>query len=158
MSATTDLPLTQTLNRLEVSQKKAKGNFVTMKTLVQWEKVLAEQVVLPTRNRWSRRAIAQYLGISKNTLKVYIEKIAIVVKDFRSRIPRDAKGNFKAGFSLDQYQFWLVVKIAHFAALIRADLNGTSYISDIAQIFAKSQQHVSYEVFVYDSSLHSDAA
>jgi hypothetical protein len=142
----------------QVSQGKAKGDFVIMKTLVQWEKVLAEQVVLPTRNRWSRRAITQYLGISKNTLKTYIEKIAIVVKDFRSRIPRDSKGNFKAGFSLDQYQFWLVVKIAHFAALIRADLNGTSYISDIAQVFAKSQQYVSYEVFLYDNSLHSDAA
>jgi hypothetical protein len=144
--------------RLEVVQGKAKGSFVAMKTLVQWKKVLAEQVVLPTRNRWSRRAIAQYLGISKNTLKTYIEKIAIVVKDFRSRIPKDPKGNFKAGFSLDQYQFWLVVKIAHFAALIRADLNGTSYICDIAQIFAKSQQYVSYEVFVYDSNLHSDVA
>lgn len=129
-----------------------------MKTLVQWEKVLAEQVVLPTRNRWSRRAISQYLGISKNTLKVYIEKIAIVIKDFRARIPKDAKGNFKRGYSLDQYQFWLLVKIAHFATLIRADLNGTSYISDIAQVFSKSQQYVSYEVFLYDSTLHSDAA
>jgi hypothetical protein len=36
-----------------------------MKTRVQWEKVLAEQVVLPTRNRWSRRAIAQYLASRK---------------------------------------------------------------------------------------------
>lgn len=113
--------------------------------------------MLPTRNRWNRRAVAQYLGISKNTLKTYIEKIAIVVKDFRVRIPKDPKGNFKRGFSLDQYQFWLVVKIAHFAALIRADLNGTSYICDIAQIFAKSQQHVSYEIFLYDSNIHGSA-
>ena len=125
---------------------------MTMKTLVKWENVLAEQVVLPVRNRWSRRAIAQYLGISKNTLKTYIEKIAIVVKDFRLRIPRDAKGNFKAGFSLDQYQFWLVVKIAHFAALVRSDLNGTSYLSDVVQVFAKHQRYLSYEIFLYDSN------
>lgn len=123
-----------------------------MKTLVRWETVIAEQVVLPTRNRWSRRAIAQYLGISKNTLKTYIEKIAVVVKDFRLRIPKDSRGNFKAGFSLDQYQFWLVVKIAHFAALVRADLNGTSYLADVVQVFAKNQRYLAYEVFLYDSN------
>jgi len=53
----------------------------------------------PIRNRWSRRAIARYfgtqglLGSDKNTIAKW-EVLLRVIKDYRLRIPKDAKGNY----------------------------------------------------------------
>ena len=130
-----------------------------MKTtiLVQWERVLAERVTLPQKNRWTRRAIAQFLGINRITVKNYAEVIAPVIRDYRQLIPKES-GRFRTGYALDQYQFWVICKIAAFMQLLRIDLNGSTYTKDAAQIIAKHQKYLSYEVFVYDTNMHSDSA
>jgi hypothetical protein len=95
----------------------------------------------PTRNRWSRRAIARYLGTQgllgadKNTIAKW-EVLLRVIKDYRLRIPKDAKGNYLSGYSLDQYQFFCIVKLSYLMTQIRADLNGCNYLPIIAQTLA----------------------
>jgi hypothetical protein len=73
--------------------------------------VLAERVTLPQKNRWTRRAIAKFLGINRITVKNYAEVIAPVIRDYRQRIPKES-GRFRTGYALDQYQFWVICKIA----------------------------------------------
>jgi cytochrome P450 len=77
--------------------------------------------------------------------------------DYRQRIPKES-GRFRTGYALDQYQFWVICKIAAFMQLLRADLNGSTYTKDAAQIIAKHQKYLSYEVFVYDTNMHRDSA
>ena len=98
----------------------------------------------PTRNRWSRRAIARYLatqgllGADKNTIAKW-EVLLRVINDYRLRIPKDAKGNYLAGYSLDQYQFFCIVKLSYLMTQIRADLNGCNYLPIIAQTLASPE-------------------
>ncbi len=98
----------------------------------------------PTRNRWSRRAIARYLGTQgllgadKNTIAKW-EVLLRVIKDYRLRIPKDAKGNYLAGYSLDQYQFFCIVKLSYLMTQIRSDLNGCNYLPIIAQTLANPE-------------------
>lgn len=118
----------------------------------------------PTRNRWSRRAIARYLGTQgllgsdKNTIAKW-EILLRVIKDYRLRIPKDAKGNYLAGYSLDQYQFSCVVKLAYLMTQIRADLNGCNYLPIIAQTLANPEIQERYFSFkAWQSELADIAA
>jgi hypothetical protein len=115
----------------------------------------------PTRNRWSRRAIARYLatqgllGADKSTITKW-EVLLRVIKDYRLRIPKDAKGNYLAGYSLDQYQFFCVVKLSYLMTQIRADLNGCNYLPIIAQTLANPEiqrKYFSYAVWQYETNL-----
>ncbi len=106
----------------------------------------------PTRNRWSRRSIAVYLGqqgllgSDKNTIAKW-EKLLRVIKDYRERIPKDASGNYMKGYSFDQYQFACVVKLAYLMTQIRADLNGCNYLPIIAQTLANPEVQEKYFSF-----------
>ncbi len=106
----------------------------------------------PTRNRWSRRAIARYLqsqgllGADKNTVAGW-EKLLRVIKDYRKRIPLDPKGNYMSGYSLDQYQFYCVVKLSYLMTQIRADLNGCNYLPIVAQTLANREIQEKYFSF-----------
>ena len=106
----------------------------------------------PTRNRWSRRAIARYLGSQgllgsdKNTIAKW-EVLLRVIKPYRERIPKDARGNFLPGYSLDQYQFYCIVKLSYLMTQIRSDLNGCNYLPIIAQTLANSEIQDKYFSF-----------
>ncbi len=106
----------------------------------------------PTRNRWSRRAIARYLGsqgllgADKNTIAKW-EVLLRVIKPYRERIPKDARGNFLPGYSLDQYQFYCVVKLSYLMTQIRSDLNGCNYLPIIAQTLALPEIQSKYFSF-----------
>lgn len=106
----------------------------------------------PTRNRWSRRAIARYLatqgllGSDKNTIAKW-EPLLRVVKDYRQRIPRDARGNYLSGYSLDQFQFYCVVRLSYLMTQIRSDLNGCNYLPIIAQTLANPEIQKKYFSF-----------
>lgn len=103
----------------------------------------------PTRNRWSRRAVARYLqsqgllGADKNTIAKW-EVLLRVVKPYRERIPKDARGNFLPGYSLDQYQFYCIVKLSYLMTQIRSDLNGCNYLPIIAQTLANPEIQSKY--------------
>jgi hypothetical protein len=106
----------------------------------------------PTRNRWSRRAVARYLGsqgllgADKNTIAKW-EVLLRVVKPYRERIPKDARGNFLPGYSLDQYQFYCIVKLSYLMTQIRSDLNGCNYLPIIAQTLANPEIQSKYFSF-----------
>ncbi|MEW6498059.1 MAG: hypothetical protein AB1589_36990 [Cyanobacteriota bacterium] len=106
----------------------------------------------PTRNRWSRRAIARYLqsqgllGADKNTIAKW-EVLLRVVKSYRQRIPKDVKGNYLSGYSLDQYQFYCIVRLSYLMTQIRADLNGCNYLPIIAQTLALPEIQEKYFSF-----------
>jgi hypothetical protein len=114
---------------------------VTIRTQEILETALA---IPPIRNRWSRRAIARYLasqgllGADKNTIAKW-EVLLRVIKDYRLRIPKDAKGNYLSGYSLDQYQFFCIVKLSYLMTQIRSDLNGCNYLPIIAQTLANPE-------------------
>jgi hypothetical protein len=126
------------------------------------ENLLETTIALPpTRNRWSRRATAAYLktqgllGGDKATIGKW-EILLRIVKDFRTRIPKDISGNFMSGYSFDQYQFFCVVKLAYLMTQLRADLNGTNYYPLIAQTLANPEiqgKYFSYAVWQYETNL-----
>jgi hypothetical protein len=118
----------------------------------------------PTRNRWSRRAVARHLasqgllGSDKNTIANW-EKLLRIIKDYRDRIPKDASGNYMSGYSFDQYQFACVVKLAYLMTQIRADLNGCNYLPIIAQTLANPEIQERYFSFkAWQSELTDIAA
>ncbi len=119
---------------------------------------LTNPLSLPTRNKWTHRAIAEYLGASRNTIAIYAVQIAPVVRDYLAECPRDAKGGVKSGFSLSQYQFWVLCKLITFARLLRADLNGASYRTDLKQTVAKGQHHLSRAAWRYELEMTDDNA
>jgi hypothetical protein len=106
----------------------------------------------PTRNRWSRRAIARYLssqgllGPDKNTIAKW-EVLLRVIKPYRERIPKDVRGNFLPGYSLDQYQFYCIVKLSYLMTQIRSDLNGCNYLPIIAQTLTNPEIQDKYFSF-----------
>ncbi len=122
---------------------------VTIRTQEILETALATP---PVRNRWSRRAIARYLatqgllGTDKNTIANW-EKLLRVVKDYRLRIPKDAKGNYLSGYSLDAYQFYCICKLSYLMTQIRSDLNGCNYLPIIAQTLANPEIQKRYFSF-----------
>jgi hypothetical protein len=70
-----------------------------------------------------------------------------VIKDYRLRIPKDVKGNYLSGYSLDQYQFFCIVKLSYLMTQIRADLNGCNYLPIIAQTLANPEIQKRYFSF-----------
>jgi hypothetical protein len=119
---------------------------------------LTKPLSLPTRNKWTHRAIAEYLHCSRNTVAIYAVTIAPVVRDYLAECPRDVKGGVKSGFSLSQYQFWVVCKLITFARLLKADLNGASYRNDLKQTVAKGQHHLSRAAWLYELEMADDDA
>jgi hypothetical protein len=120
---------------------------------------LTKPLSLPTRNKWTHRAAAEYLHCSRNTVAIYAVTIAPVVLDFLAECPRDIKGGVKSGFALSQYQFWVLCKLITFARLLKADLNGASYRNDLKQTVAKGQHHLSRAAWLYEVEMaESDAA
>jgi hypothetical protein len=119
---------------------------------------LTKPLSLPTRNKWTHRAIAEYLRCSRATVAIYATQIAPVVRDYLTECPRDVKGGVKGGFSLSQYQFWVVVKLITFARLLKADLNGASYRNDLKQTVAKGQHYLSRAAWLYELQMADDNA
>jgi hypothetical protein len=99
--------------------------------------------VLPHRTRWSQRAIARHLCSDKNTVKVYAETIAVVVPDYLKECPRNPDGSVQSGFSLSQYQFWVVHKLITLGRAIKTDLNGTPYRRVVRATAIKQSQLLS---------------
>lgn len=122
------------------------------------ENAFLGQLKLPQRNRWTHRAIAEYLQASRNTVKLYALEIAIVVRDYLAECPRDSKGGIKSGFALSQYQFWVVVKLISFSRLMREDLNGSAYRMEIKRCVARNQQYLSRAAWRYELDQIDNAA
>jgi hypothetical protein len=118
---------------------------------------LTQSLNLPTRNKWTHRAIAEYLHCSRATVAIYATTICPVISDFRAECPRDIKGGIKSGFSLSQYQFW-VVKTIMFARLLKADLNGASYRQELKQTICKGQAYLSHAAYRYELEMQDDSA
>ncbi len=119
---------------------------------------LTQVLDLPVRNKWTHRAISQYLHCSRATVAIYATTICPVVADFRAECPRDVKGGIRSGFALSQYQFWVLVKTVMFARLLKADLNGASYRNDLKQTICKGQAHLSRAVYRYELEMLDDSA
>jgi hypothetical protein len=119
---------------------------------------LTQVLDLPIRNKWTHRAIAEYLRCSRATVAIYATTICPVVADFRAECPRDVKGGIKSGFALSQYQFWVLVKVIMFSRLLKADLNGASYRNDLKQTVCKGQAHLSRAVYRYEMEMLDDSA
>ena len=119
---------------------------------------LTQALDLPTRNKWTHRAIAEYLHCSRATVAIYATTICPVISDFRAECPRDIKGGIKSGFSLSQYQFWVLVKVILFSRLIKADMNGASYRNDVKQTICKGQAHLSRAAYRYELEMQDDSA
>jgi len=118
---------------------------------------LTQSLNLPTRNKWTHRAAAEYLHCSRATVAIYVTTICPVISDFRAECPRDIKGGIKSGFSLSQYQFW-VVKTIMFARLLKADLNGASYRQELKQTICKGQAYLSHAAYRYELEMQDDSA
>ncbi|HEY9893721.1 MAG TPA: hypothetical protein V6D37_18380 [Candidatus Sericytochromatia bacterium] len=119
---------------------------------------LTQSLNLPTRNKWTHRAIAEYLHCSRATVAIYATTICPVISDFRAECPRDVKGGIKSGFSLSQYQFWVLTKTIMFARLLKADLNGASYRQELKQTICKGQAHLSRAAYRYELEMQDDSA
>jgi hypothetical protein len=103
--------------------------------------------VLPQRTRWSQRAIARHLCSDKNTVKVYAETIAVVIPDFLKECPRNPDGSVQSGFSLSQYQCWVVCQLITLGRTIKQDLNGTPYRKVVKATAIKMSHALSKESF-----------
>ena len=103
--------------------------------------------VLPQRTRWSQRAIARHLCSDKNTVKVYAETIAVVIPDFLKECPRNPDGSVQSGFSLSQYQCWVVCQLITLGRTIKQDLNGTPYRTVVKASAIKMSHALSKESF-----------
>ena len=121
-------------------------------------KPLTDYVQLRTRNKWTHRAIAEYLNCSKATVAIYATTICPVISDFRAECPRDVRGGIESGFSLGQYQFWILIKVILFSRLLKADLNGASYRNDLKQTICKGQVHLSRASYRYEMEMSGEKA
>lgn len=119
---------------------------------------LTQSLNLPTRNKWTHRAVAEYLNCSRATVAIYATTICPVISDFRAECPRDVKGGIKSGFTLSQYQFWVLVKVIAFSRLLKADMNGASYRNDVKQTICKGQAHLSRAAYRYELEMLDDTA
>jgi hypothetical protein len=119
---------------------------------------LKDYVKLPQRNRWTHRAIAEYLHCSRATVAIYATTICPVVRDFLADCPRDAKGGIRSGFALSQYQFWVLVKVIKYSRVLKADLNGAAYRDGIKQDVCKGQAFLSRAAYRYEVETSEDTA
>ncbi len=83
--------------------------------------------LLPQKMRWSQRAIARHLCSDRKTVKDYAEQIAVIIPDYLKECPRNPDGSVASGFSLSQYQCWVVCQLITLGRTIKTDLNGTAY-------------------------------
>lgn len=110
--------------------------------------------VLPQKTRWSQRAVARYLCSDKATVKVYAESIAVVIPDYLKECPRTVDGSIQSGFSLSQYQSWVVCQLITLGRTIKADLNGTPYRRIVKSTAIKQAQLLSRQAFEAQSHVH----
>jgi hypothetical protein len=103
--------------------------------------------VLPQKTRWSQRAIARYLCCDKNTVKIYAETVAVVVPDYLKECPRNPDRSIQSGFSLSQYQTWVVCQLIKLSRTIKADLNGTPYRKVVKATAIKMSHALSRDSF-----------
>ena len=103
--------------------------------------------VLPQKTRWSQRAIARHLCADKSTVKVYAESIAVVIPDYLKECPRNPDGSIQSGFSLSQYQCWVVCQLISLGRTIKTDLNGTPYSKVVKATAIKMSHALSKESF-----------
>jgi hypothetical protein len=103
--------------------------------------------VLPQKVRWSQRAIARHLCSDRQTIKHYAEAIAVVVPDYLKECPRNPDGSVQSGFSLSQYQCWVVCQLIKLARTIKTDLNGTAYRRVVKATAIKTAHTLSKESF-----------
>jgi hypothetical protein len=108
--------------------------------------------VLPQKTRWSQRAVARQMCCDKSTVKVYAETIAVVVPDYLKECPRNSDGSIQSGFSLNQYQYWVVCQLIKLARTIKADLNGTPYRKVVKATAIKMSHALSRDSFERESS------
>lgn len=103
--------------------------------------------VLPQKTRWSQRAVARYLCSDRKTVKDYAETIAVVVPDYLRECPRNSDGSIQSGFSLSQYQCWVVCQLVKLARTIKVDLNGLPYRRTVKATAIKMSQALSRDSF-----------
>lgn len=103
--------------------------------------------VLPQKTRWSQRAVARHLCSDKSTVKIYAETIAVVIPDFLKECPRNPDGSVQSGFSLSQYQCWVVCQLITLGRTIKVDLNGTPYRKVVKATAIKMAQSLSKQSF-----------
>lgn len=126
-------------------------------------KVLSRRVSLPSKQRWSRRALARHLkslgllGSDYHTLDAWERdrKLFRGIKDFRREIPLDAKGNYLETFPFTGYQAWVIVKVAYVLTSLRDDLRGCEYLPQVARTLANRevQKHfLSRDIWLYEVS------
>ncbi len=114
--------------------------------------------VLPQKTRWSQRAVARHMCSDKNTVKVYAETIAVVVPDFLKECPRNSDGSVKSGFSLSQYQCWVVCQLISLGRTIKSDLNGTPYRKVVKATAIKQAHLLSKAAWISESQSQSQSA
>jgi hypothetical protein len=103
--------------------------------------------VLPQKTRWSQRAIARHLCSDRKTIKDYSELIAVVIPDYLKECPRNPDGSVKSGFSLSQYQCWVVCQLITLGRTIKQDLNGTPYRKVVKATAIKMSHALSRDSF-----------
>ncbi len=110
--------------------------------------------VLPQKARWSHRAVARHLCSDKSTVKVYAETIAVVVPDYLKECPRNPDGSIQSGFSLSQYQCWVVCQLITLGRTIKTDLNGTAY-RKVVKATAIKQVHLLSKAAWQEMQVHN---
>ena len=111
-----------------------------------------QKELLPQKQRWSQRAIARHICCDKNTVKVYVEQIAVVIPDFLKDCPRNPDGSVKSGMPLSQYQAWVVIKLIQLGRLIKEDLNGTAYRKVVKATAVKKGSSLSKQAFEQETN------
>ncbi len=126
-------------------------------------RLLCAPVILPPKQRWSRRALAKFLktqgllGSDPHTLDNWESdrKLFRGIKDFRREIPLDAKGNYPDSFPFTAYQAWVIVKVAYVLTSLRDDLRGCEYLPQVARTLANKEiqrNYLSRDIWLYESS------
>lgn len=126
-------------------------------------RVLSRQVSLPSKQRWSRRALARHLkllglmGADYHTLDNWERdrKLFRGIKDFRREIPLDDKGNYLDSFPFTAYQAWVIVKVAYVLTNLRDDLRGCQYLPQVARTLANKdvqRNFLSRDIWLYELS------
>jgi hypothetical protein len=97
--------------------------------------------LLPQKTRWSQSAIARHLCSDRKTVKVYAENLAVVIPDYLKECPRYPNGAIVSGFSLTQYQAWVVCQLVILGREIRSEVNGLA-IHKIVKAAALKKAHL----------------
>ena len=126
-------------------------------------RLLSHAVILPPKQRWSRRALSRHLkslgllGSDYHTLDTWERdrKLFRGIKDFRREIPLDDKGNYLETFPFTAYQAWVILKVAYVLTGLRDDLRGCEYLPQVAKTLSNReiQKHfLSRDIWLYEVS------